>query len=63
MEKPFPTQIQFRHDGHRNKFEQMMGRRIVPNRYVSVTSLTEIGLLYEVNLYINRMGWNEFVML
>ena len=58
MVKPFPTQIQFKHNGHRNKFKQMIGKKIVPNKYVSVTSLTEIGLLDEVNLYINRMGWN-----
>ena len=41
----------------------MIGRKIMPNRYVSATSLTEIGLLDEINFYINRMGWNDFIMM
>lgn len=34
-----------------------MNRKIVPNKYVSATSLSEIGLLDEVMLHVNRMGW------
>ena len=56
MVKPFPTQIQFRHGEHRNKFQKMMNKKIVPNRYLSATSLIEVGLLEEINLYVHRMG-------
>ena len=35
----------------------------MPNRYVSATTLIEIGLLYEINLYVNRMGWNDFIIM
>lgn len=63
MVKPFPTQIQFRHGEHKNKFQNIMSRKIVPNRYLSATSLIEVGLLEDINLYINRMGWNNFILM
>ena len=63
MVKPFPTQIQFRHGEHRNKFQKMMGRKIVSNRYLHATSLIEIGLLEDINMYVHRMGWNEFILM
>ena len=41
----------------------MMNRKIIPNRYASSTSLSEIGLLDEVMLYVNRIGWGNFIMM
>ena len=61
--KPFPTQIHFRHKGYRKKFEQMMNKKIVPNKYASASSLSEIGLLDKVMINVNRMGWGDFVMM
>ena len=60
---PFPRLINFRHEEQRKKFEQMMNRKIVPNKYISTYSLQSVGLLDEVNMYINRMGWGDFVLM
>ena len=49
---PFPRLINFRHEEQRKKFEQLMNRKIVPNKYISTYSLQSAGLLDEVNMYI-----------
>ena len=36
--RPFPPNIQFRHDGQRNKFNQLMARPFVPMKYMSTYS-------------------------
>ena len=36
---PFPRLINFRHEKQMKKFEQMMNRKIVPNKYISTYSL------------------------
>ena len=41
----------------------MMTRKIVPNKYMSTYSLQSAGLLDEVNMYVNRMGWGDFVLI
>ena len=40
-----------------------MNRKIMPNKYISTYSLQSVGLLDEVNMYINRMGWGDFVLM
>ena len=60
---PFPRLINFRHEKQNKKFEQLMNRKIVPNKYISTYSLQSTGLLDEVNMYINRIGWGDFVLM
>ena len=60
---PFPRLINFRYKEQRKKFEQLMNRKIVPNKYISTYSLQSTGLLDEVNMYINRMGLGDFVLM
>ena len=59
--RAFPKLINFRHEEQRKKFEQLMSRQIVPNRYMSVSPLRSVGLLDEVNTYVSRLGWEAFV--
>ena len=59
----FPTHIEFSHEGQRKKFEQLLSRKIVSNKYVSTSSLRAIGLLDEVQMYLFRMGWEAFILL
>ena len=63
MVRPFPTQIEFGHEGQRKKYEQLLSRKFVPNRYMSAHALREVGLFEEVNMYITRMGWEACVLL
>ena len=60
---PFPKLINFRHEEQRKKFELMMTRKVVPNKYINTYSLQDASLLDEVNMYINRMGWGDFVLM
>ena len=60
---PFSRLINFRHEDQKKKFEQMMTRKIVPNKYMSTYSLQDASLLDEVNMYVNRMGWDDFVLM
>ena len=53
--RPFPIQIEFGHEGQRKKYEQLLSRKFVPNRYMSAHALREVGLFEEVNMYIARM--------
>ena len=53
----FPRLINFRHEQQWKKFEQIMTRKIVLNKYMSTYSLQDAGLLDEVNIDVNRMGW------
>ena len=63
MVRPFPTHIEFSHEWQRKKFEQLLSRKIMPNKHISASSLREIGLLDEVNMYLSRLGWEAFVLL
>ena len=60
---PFPILINFRHEKQKKKFKQIMTRKIVPNKYMNTYSLQDAGLLDEVNIYINRMGWGDFMLI
>ena len=40
-----------------------MTKKIVPNKYMSTYSLQDAGFLNEVNMYINRMGWGDFMLM
>ena len=63
MVKPFPPNIQFGHEGQREKFDKLMARSFATMMYMSPSSLDKVGLLNEVNMYIARMGWEAFVMM
>ena len=41
----------------------MLSKKIVINKYMSVSSLQQVGLLDDVNMYLTRMGWEAFVMM
>ena len=60
---PFPKLINFRHEQQKKKFEQMMAKKNVPNKYMNTYSLQVAGLLNEVNMYNKRMGWGDFVLM
>ena len=38
-----------------------MHKKIVPNRYLSPSALRDIGLLDEVTIFVNRVGWSDFI--
>ena len=61
--KPFLKLVNFRYEGHRKKFEQIVHIKIIPNRYMSASTLKEVEVIDEVIMYVNRMGWNDFVMM
>ena len=63
MVKPFPPNIQFGHEGQKEKFNKLMARLFATMKYMSNYSLESVGLLNEVNMYISRMGWEAFVMM
>ena len=63
MVKPFPPNIQFGHEGQREKFDKLMARSFATMKYMSPSSLNKVGLLNEINMYIARMGWEAFVMM
>ena len=56
MVRPFPNHIEFRYEGQQKKYEQLLSRKFVPNKYMSKSALREVGLFEEVNMYIERMG-------
>ena len=35
----------------------------MPMKYISASSLQEMGLMDSVNMYVNRMGWEAFMMM
>ena len=63
MVRPYPPNIQFGHERQKNKFNKLMSRPFVPMKYISASSLERAGLLDNVNMYVNRMGWEAFVMM
>ena len=54
--RTFPKLINFRHEEQRKKFEQLMSRKIVPNRYMSVSTLRNV--VYLMKLILMFLDWD-----
>lgn len=60
--KAFPSQIRFKNALHEKRFEQLHSRQVVPNSYVDEEALRHVGLWEEVQSYITKLGWDEWVL-
>ena len=59
----FPQNIAFSSELQHKKFEDIIRRKILPNRCPNRNALRTIGLFDEVSLLFNRVGWEPFIII
>ena len=60
--KVFPSKVWFKNTIQQQKFDQLSAHLIIPNSYIDEEALKRVGLSEEVDFYIKRLGWEEWVL-